>query len=285
MRITIGNELVTVEVDTVGAELRRVYDRRHDDELLWPGDPAFWPGSAPVLFPIVGRLKGQTYTYQNHSYSMRTHGFARSLEFSVQRQLPDLLTLSLGDSPQTLAQYPFRFRLELTFRLEGAQVRVEYRVWNSGDEAMYFTLGSHPGVALPVQGAPYRVAFSEIESLDLFRIRDEVLTTSGKPFLQGGREIVLASELFVEDALIFKDIRSKTVRVCDRDGRRVVRIDTGGAPHLGIWTKPGAPYICIEPWFSYDDPADVSGRLEEKPGILRLEAGAEFRTFYTFGRE
>lgn len=268
------------EVETTGAQLRRLCNKKTGREILWSGDPQIWSGTAPVLFPVVGRLRNGAYRWQGREYRMPKHGFARDSVFTVQEATAETLVLVLQDSPQTREIYPFAFRLELAFRLQERGVRVEYTVDNPAKDALWFTLGSHPGFALPVAQEPYRVVFAQQETLELFRLRDGLLETAGQPYLCKQTEIALTPELFARDALIFKDIASRKISVVDRAGNVCVTLDTGGAPHLGIWAKEGAPYVCLEPWFGYDDPVDATGELTQKPGMIRLAPGGRFTTFY-----
>lgn len=279
MRIVFENHRFQAEVDTLGAELRRLRDCVKGEELLWQGDPAVWSGSAPVLFPVVGRLREGGYRHKGQRYEMPKHGFARSSEFAVTRQEGDVLTLELRESPQTLQIYPFAFSLQITFRLLAAGLRVEYAVRNPAATELFFTLGSHPGLCLPPEGGPYRIEFDEPETLAVFRLEGDLLSTQSEPFMRGERIIPLTPDTFARDALIFKNISSRRIGVVGQ--QRAVYVDTSGAPHLGLWAKAGAEYVCIEPWYSYDDAADVSGELSEKPGILTLAPYARFTTAYT----
>lgn len=281
VRIAIMNDRFTAEIETTGAELRRLYDARTQDEVLWSGDPAIWSGVAPVLFPVIGRLRGGVYRYQGREYQMPKHGFARACEFVVARQEADALTLELSDSPQTREVYPFAFRLRLTFTLSATGLCVGYEVLNTGAQTLWFSLGSHPGIRLPQEGGPYRLVFDRPQTLEVFQLNDGLLQTEGRPYLANETTIELTPSLFANDALIFKNVTAQSVTVADFAQRRRIRVTTGGAPDLGIWAKEGAAYVCIEPWYGYDDPADADGDLTHKPGIRNLPSGDAFTTAYT----
>ncbi len=268
--LILENDIVCAEISPVGAELRRVFHKKRSDELIWSGDPAVWQGTAPILFPIVGRLRNGEYTYQGKSYTMQKHGFARSSVFSVVNQQAESVTLRLTDSEETRAMYPFSFVFDVMFRLIDDGVAIEYVVKNSGSETLLFTLGSHPGIALPQKLTEYSVIFDRPQTLDNYSLENELLTVRGVPYLKNENEIKLTPTLFDHDALIFKDVTCRKIQVKHLPSGRTVEMDTGGAPHLGIWAKPAAQYVCIEPWFSHDDPADTDGTIENKPGILSL---------------
>lgn len=255
------------------------------DEVIWQSRPEVWSGSAPVLFPIIGRLKGGGYSHGGRRYEMAKHGLVRSRRLAVSERRLDRVTFLLQADDSTRASYPFSFVFRVTFTLGVRSLRISYEVENAGDAEMYFSLGSHPAIRLPLdEGAPedfpegYYVELGEPETLGRYRIVDGLLSVTSEPFLNNEREIPLTPHLFDDDALVFKSVRSSSVSVKCRRSRRVVRVDTGGAPDLGLWAKPGADYVCIEPWWGTDDPADVDTELHHKPGILSLPPGRIFRT-------
>lgn len=280
--IEIANRNCVAVIREQGAELTSL--RVADDEVIWQSDPEVWSGSAPILFPIVGRLKDGAYTHGGQRYELAKHGLVRSRELEVVERTMDRVTFSLTDDKETRGSYPFAFELRVTFAVTGRGLSVMYEVQNTGPEDLWFSQGSHPAIRLDLDQAPlkdYYVQLSEPETLDGYRIVDGLLSTTAEPFLKNEREIPLSAELFEPDALIFKSIRSSAVDVRCRSHARAVRVDTGGAPDLGLWAKPGADYICIEPWWGYDDPADTSGELHHKPGILSLAPGKTFQTSIT----
>ena len=278
----------------LGAELTSF--RVGDDEVIWQSRPEVWKGSAPILFPIIGRLKGGGYTHGGRRYDLAKHGLVRSRRLTVSERGPGTATLTLKADDQTRACYPFDFVFRVTFTLgerrNNRSLRISYQVQNDGDEEMYFSLGSHPAIRLPLDQAPLQDYYLELgvpETLGRHRIVDGLLSAASEPFLDNEREIPLTEHLFDDDALIFKSVESTSVSVKCRRSARAVRIDTGGAPHLGLWAKPGADYVCIEPWWGYDDPADAAdgelrhkpGELRHKPGIQPLSPGKTFETAIT----
>lgn len=277
--IRLENATGEATVCPVGAELTSF--RVGDDELIWPSRPEVWSGSAPILFPIIGRLKGGGYTHGGQRFALAKHGLVRSRTLEVTAQSDDAVTFELRDDAATRATYPFAFTFRVTFGLRDAALQVAYEVVNDGDEELYFSLGSHPAIRLPLEACSLEDCFVELdqpETLGRYRIRDGLLTTEPEPFLDNAQEIPLTAHLFDDDALIFRGVRSGAVRVRSRATPRTVRVDTGGAPDLGLWAKPGADYVCVEPWWGHDDPADVTGELRDKPGVRAL---APDRTFHT----
>jgi galactose mutarotase-like enzyme len=284
MLLTLANESLRCDVALRGAELRSLSTLNDAQEFLWQRDPSIWPASAPILFPVIGRLKDNCYYYRGKRYNMPMHGFARELEFSVVSQEAGVLCLTAQDSPATRSLFPFPFRLQVTFRLHGRCLRVETEVSNLGMSVLPFSLGAHPGFRLPCEDselADFKLVFSEREKNLVYRIDGELLACQPTPFLfDNEREILLSDQLFNSDALIFKGIRSQQIQIIHRNKGLRLCFDTGGAPDLGIWAQPGAPYVCIEPWFGYDDDSEVDGDIEKKPGIVLLAPGALFTSYY-----
>lgn len=251
------------------------------DEVIWQSRPEVWSGSAPILFPIVGRLKGGGFTHGGQRYELAKHGLVRTRELAVEQRTLDAVTFVLGADDETRACYPFEFELRVTFSLIHRGLRVAYEVTNPGEGDMLFSLGSHPAIRLDLERAALQDHYVELsapETLGRYRVVDGLLSTTAEPYLSNEREIPLSAELFADDALIFKSVQSTQVLVRCRKHGRVVRVDTGGAPDLGLWAKPGADYVCIEPWWGHDDPADADGELAHKPSILTLPPGETFHT-------
>ncbi len=277
IRIAHGTSHATIQ--PVGAELTSF--RVGDDELIWPSRPEIWSGSAPILFPIIGRLKGGGFTYGGQRYEHPKHGLVRKRPLEVVAQSGDAVTFQLRDDAETRAAYPFAFTFRVTFQVARDGLQVRYAVDNDGNEPLLFSLGSHPALRLPLEACALQDCFVELdepETLGRYRLVDGLLAAAPEPYLDNARAIPLTAHLFDDDALVFKGVRSRAVRLRSRATPRTVRVDTGGAPDLGLWAKPGADYVCIEPWWGHDDPVDASGDLADKPGILRLSPGGRFET-------
>ena len=271
--ITIKNEFLTVSLDTVGAELISAVDNKTQKEYIWQGTPSIWNGHAPLLFPIAGRLRDDSYTYGGKTYSLPKHGFARRSEFSVIRRKTDSVDFALSENEKTLMVYPFPFYLSAEYRLEGKKLCVSNKVYNRGTETMYFSLGAHPAFNLEIGG---KVVFSEKEPLKTVLTDAYGLDVGMKNLSPMSDTVVIDEHIFDADALFLPNMKSTSATLVTKDGEEIVRMTYGKVPYLGLWAKPGAPYVCIEPWFGMCDHYNVSGKIEEKPSILSLEAGKEF---------
>jgi galactose mutarotase-like enzyme len=269
----IENETLFVSVDSRGAQLHSIQSRRTKEQYLWGGDPAVWYGQSPILFPFVGQLKDGAYRYEGKEYQMKKHGFARGSEFRLTETAGNRAVFRLESGPETLACYPFPFTLDVRYALEGSKLLVCHRVTNTGDGPMYFSIGAHPGFCCAMGDV---LRFDEPETLNSEYITDESLLAGAVyPLLRKETDIVLTPHLFDRDALILSGIRSRRISLV-RGGKAAVTFDIGGAPVLGIWAKPGAPYVCIEPWFGINDPDETTPDISQKRLIQTLSPGAVF---------
>jgi galactose mutarotase-like enzyme len=277
MRLSAGGGLC--EVSSQGGELRSWRPSGAPD-LLWTGDPAHWAFWAPVLFPIVGTLKGGRYRWQGRDYELGRHGFARFRSFSPVLLEADRATFALTDDAETRAAYPFAFGLLIDYRIDGSRLEIGYRVENRGGEAMPYALGFHPAFRWPFAGGvqeDYRVEFAAAEAAELKAATPQGLVRARlRPSPLNGRRLDLAPGLFAEDALIFADARSDEIAFAAADGAAIV-MTVENFPHLAIWTKTTAPFLSLEAWTSHSDPEEASGDLADKPGMRMLPPGETAR--------
>lgn len=274
--VTIANASLTAEISPHGAELQRLTDPS-GRELLWDGDPAVWTGRAPVLFPIVGMLAGGEYRLDGKTYRLPKHGFARRCEFAVAAQSAEQVTLRLDASDETLGLYPFDFRLEIDFALDGAALVMTARVQNRGGTPMPASFGFHPALRWPLPcGQPraaHRLLFEQAEPAPIRRIDGDGLVTPVRhPTPVEGHMLVLRDDLFTDDAVIFDALNSRSLRYGAEAGPQL-DIAFEGLPQLGVWTKPGAGYICIESWQGHADPVGFTGDFRDKPEVVEVAPG------------
>lgn len=269
----IRSESFRLRACSLGAELTSFCDLRGGEyEYIWQRSPV-WNGQSPLLFPVVGRLKGGCYRLNGREYHLSKHGFARRSEFALESQSGTEITFLLTDSAQTLEVYPFPFELRAHYALTASGFVMELRVRNTGVETMRFSLGAHPGFQCEMGD---RIVMDAEETAGAFLLGESGLRGSEQiPVFDHSRQIVLAPDTFARDALIFDGLKSRGATLVRRNGRNV-HVDFGGAPCLGLWAKPGAEYVCIEPWYGVDDRWDADGDFEHKERIQSLEPGAEF---------
>jgi galactose mutarotase-like enzyme len=276
--VTIASDGLTARINPLGAELWSLTDAR-GDEWMTDADPAFWTGHAPVLFPIVGGLADGRYRLEGREYALARHGFARSSRFDVISAGTDHATFRLADSPETRATYLFAFALDLMFRIEGMTLRMQATVTNTGDAPMPFSFGFHPAFAWPLPGgaarAAHRITFAEPEPQPVRRLdpASGLVLPDPQPTPVSGRELLPDAGLFEADALIWDTLASRALTFGAPGGGEIA-IAMPDTPMLGIWQKPGAAYLCIEPWQGIADPLGWTGDFRDKPGVINLAAGA-----------
>jgi len=272
--IRIESPLLAAQINPLGAELSSLRDAG-GRELMNPADPAYWTAKAPLLFPIVGGLRDDRYWLGERSYEMARHGLARRLTFDLVAQSAERVLLRLTDSEATRLAYPFAFTFEAEYAIEGTALTMTLSATNSGDTDLPVSLGYHPAFAWPL---PYgqareahRILFDADEPDDLATLEDGLIG-GARPSSVEGRLLQLEDALFEADALVWLNARSRGCLYGAPEGPQL-RIDWSEMPALGIWTKPGAPFVCIEPWDGHADPAGFYGEIWDKPGIHRLAPG------------
>ncbi len=272
--IEIGSGQLSAAINPFGAELTHLRDAE-GRELMTDADPAYWTGHAPILFPIVGRLNGDTLRIDGQSYEMKQHGFARRSLFELVDHAASRALVRLGASDATRAHYPFDFTLEVTFSIDTATLTIDVRIENPGDAPLPASLGFHPAFAWPLPyGRPradHRIIFAADERDEIIEL-DDGLFAATRPSPLDGRVLRLADDMFAQDALIWDPVASQSVTYGAGDGPHL-RIDFPGTPYLGIWTKPGAAFVCVEPWHGHAYPAGFDGDFRAKPGVFEVAPG------------
>ena len=288
-RITLTSSELRVDIDPHGAQLS-VLRSAVGDDFLWDGDPRFWAGRAPILFPIVGALNGGVYRWQGRGYPLARHGFARGRRFDVVAAGTitggdrSVVVLRQRHDETTWTVYPFAFELDVAFSLTGAVLTIVATARNTGSEPMPASLGFHPAFRWPLPGGADRTAhvleFERDEPAPIRRLDSAgLLTADLHPTPVVGRRLSLSDDLFVADVLIFDRLASRSARyradAGPSDARPSINVRWPDATHLGLWTKPGAGFICIEPWRGVADPVGFTGNLDAKPGMQVVQPGGE----------
>lgn len=283
---TIEDQQLRINIHPKGAELQSIYHKGNQTEYMWSGDPAFWGKHSPLLFPIVGTLKGNTYYYDGKSYELPRHGFARDREFAVEKQSADAITFLLRSDETSLKVFPFAFELRISYRVSEASLTTTYDVSNPASGPLYFSVGGHPAFKVPL--APdtaytdYSLEFDKTENAPRWPIsKDGLIERESQPLLNNTRVLPLTKELFAKDALVFKGLQSTSVTLKSSRTQRGLTFSFPGFPFLGIWAAPGADFVCIEPWCGIADSVDSNQQWTDKLGINKLEAGGKFERSWT----
>ncbi|SHO45051.1 aldose 1-epimerase family protein [Anaerocolumna xylanovorans] len=284
----LKNEELTLSFSDAGAELRAITDTKSGKDYLWSGDPAYWNRTSPILFPIVGSLKNKSYTYNNKTYSLSQHGFARDMEFKVTEKKEDSITFLLEATEETLKVYPFFFQLLIHYTLNARTITVAWEVKNTGKDTMYFSIGAHPAFLCPLskedKQSDYYFAFDSKAPITLTKISENGLALKNAPVILPTDDglLPITPHLFDEDALVIENNQYHAVSFLTPDKKPYVTV-AFDAPLFGLWSpaKKNAPFICVEPWYGRCDSEDFTGTLENREWGNTLEAGKIFQTSYT----
>lgn len=281
-RITISSGELTATIDPLGAELQSLTDA-FGHEYMHDGDPRWWTGHAPILFPVVGALTNGSYRLAGRDYSMAKHGFARTSRFECAEHEPyEWVRFVLEDSEATRAAYPFAFQLDVFYRIWGSTLTATATVTNRDQRAMPFSFGFHPAFAWPLPGGAakdaHRLVFEHAERGPIRRVDPAtgLMLPESFPTPVEGDVLTPRAELFEADALIWDRLDSRACTFGTPNGSSIA-LEWDNLSMLGIWQKPGAPYLCIEPWQGMADPVGFAGKLSDKPGISSLPPGDEAR--------
>lgn len=276
--VTLESSSLAAVIDPHGAQLLS-FKTRLGKELLWQGDPAYWPEHAPILFPVIGPLENGLLRHRGKAYPMPPHGFARQRDFAVAQRTATNCVFELRDDAETRAHYPFAFRLNVEFALTAEALRATISVANLGDEALPADVGFHPGFVWPLtEGRPkeeYVLRFAEAEPEPIRRgTGDPVsLYPEGRPTPVEGGVLRLRDDLFEDLAIVFDRLRSRSCTF-GVPGGLGLQLDFPDSPYLGVWSVPGAHFVAIEPWQGLPRPVDFDGAFVEKPGIALIDPGA-----------
>ena len=280
----LQNDLVKIKINSFGAELKSLVSTQTGREYMWSSDPTYWKRSSPVLFPFVGRLNGQKYHYNGKTYEMTQHGFARDNEFEVLEKSDNRIAFVFTDNAQTRRIYPFGFKFIQEYELSGRKVIVRWKVINTDDKIMYFSVGAHPAFMCPLNAEEKtcRLQFDVTGPLS-YRFINSASLVADKTYSLPMKNNIwsFTKDVFDNDAFIFENYQMKSIAMLDENNKPYLTVHFQ-APAVGIWSPPhkNAPFVCIEPWYGRCDAAGFSGELQDREFGNSLAGGAEFITQY-----
>lgn len=263
--IQIKNDILSVDISTHGAEMRRI--TVNGEDRLWSGDPAYWSGTSPILFPVCGSLPNQKYTYDGKEYTLAQHGFAKNAEFIPESVTENSAVFLLKSNAETLKMYPWEFEFRVSYTLNGSTVQVDYDIKNLTDRTMYVSPGAHEAYACPEGIEEYDVIFPQKETLNACVLTGSLLTHDTVPMLQDSDTLPLKTEYFKMDTLVFKDLKSRSATLRHRKTGKSATVEFDGFDYFLLWTVPGAGYICMEPWAGIPPYFDADPDITGKEGI------------------
>ncbi len=278
MKIILSNSKLRATINSFGAELISLKNNKNR-EYIWEGNPDYWGKHCPILFPIVGGLKNNSYHYNNSIFHLPRHGFAREMEFDVIEKSNEKVVFSLKETRETLEKYPFKFELQISYTLTDTILKIGFNIINNNPFPMPFSIGAHPAFAIVNNFESYELQFEKSENLVVSKLENDLISNINYELALENNCLPLTYSLFENDAIIFKTIDSKSVTIAEK-GIPFLKVHYNDFPSLGIWTKSQAPFICVEPWIGYADTIENNGNLEEKEGIKILGINQKFETNY-----
>jgi galactose mutarotase-like enzyme len=276
---TISNSNLTAQISHFGAEL---FSLKNSDikEYIWEGNPTFWGKHSPILFPIIGTLKNNIYSYNEIEYHLPRHGFAREMEFKLIEKTEKSALFSLISSIETRKVYPFNFELQICYSLEENKLNIDYKVINKNNLIMPFSIGAHPAFALTGNFEDYSLEFQQQEILKYHLLEHGLISNSTNEIPLENRQLGLNYSLFENDALVFKTLKSKSITIL-QNTEPLLKVNFTDFPNLGIWTVKSGPFLCIEPWFGYSDTLTEYDTISKKEGIQLLEKNETFKSNFS----
>lgn len=272
--ISIENEHIKVSFAKKGAELQSIRGMHSDTEFLWSGDRKFWGKFSPVLFPIIGALKDDTYYFEGKSYDLPRHGFARDMEFDFEAINEHEILFTLNHSDETLKVYPFEFKLSLRYKIHGSSLCCTYEVYNPAEKDLLFSIGGHPAFATPLnkQGlyTDYYLHFNKDTEITYHHIMDNLIGEQTTTLKLDEGKLHLKHDLFYDDALVFKTLKSDRISLCNSLNYNGLDFNFKDFPYFGIWAAKDADFVCLEPWCGIADGINHNKELSEKEGINTL---------------
>jgi len=274
--IFLENEYIQASFANKGAELQSLKGKKGNVDYLWNGDPDYWGKFSPVLFPIVGALKDNTYYYEDQAYELTRHGFARDKDFEANQLSPTEVVFTLTHSEETLKIYPFQFSLQLRYRLSASTFSCTYEVFNPAGSQLLFSIGAHPAFATSVQKdiryTDYFLQFNKDSALTYHKISHDLIDNETATIELEDQKLSLKHELFYDDALVLKSLKSDCISIRNDKTPHGIHFRFQGFPFFGIWAAKNADFVCMEPWCGIADGVDHSQNLKDKEGIVSLAA-------------
>lgn len=270
--IILENETLRVEISSFGAEVKSVYNKKSEKEYMWQGDPKWWKRTSPVLFPVVGNLKDNSYWYEDIMFTLESHGFLRDNECNVVEEANNKVTFEFTYNEDTLKKYPFKFRVEVEYVLVDNGLEHIWRIFNIGDKPMYYSIGAHPAFNLtPDHDYSFEIVGDEMESLGL---KGSFISGSlGAPITK----FPLNKELFDLNTAIYTNV--DTLFLKDDTQNTNIEVRCKDFKFCAIWSPivdgEMAPFVCIEPWMGINDTVDTTQNLKEKYAINKLLVNKE----------
>lgn len=283
--IYLENEFLRVGFSALGAEIQQIENLKNGADYLWKGDAKFWGKFSPILFPIVGGLKENTYNYNGKFYHLNRHGFAREKTFELELQTKTELLFVLTDSSETLAIYPFQFRLAVRYQLTDNRLSCSYEVYNPAEKELIFSIGGHPAFAIDtaegMDYSDYYLQFNKDTEIEYHEIEHDLISNNTQKLMLDNGILKLSHELFYNDALVFKTLKSDRIVLANSKNSKQIAFEFPEFPYFGIWAAKDADFVCLEPWCGIADLVEHNQNLKDKEGVIKLPSKEAFKRTWT----
>jgi hypothetical protein len=281
----LHNSVLHIKVNSFGAELCSVISKDLAIEYIWQADQTIWGRHAPHLFPIVGKLKNNTFLYQTNSHQLSQHGFARDHEFICIEEREEFLLFEFTANEWTLEKYPFHFSLQIGYKLVDQKLEMSYSVFNPDSKELYFSIGAHPAFNCPLISGEtfddYELCFPNKEELILNVLKDGLITKDTKSLKLVHHTLPVSKQLFNNDALVCMNSQLSEVILKSSKTNHGVSLVSRDWPYYGIWSKKDTEqFVCLEPWYGIADYEDTDGKLENKIGIIKVDLEQYFTSSF-----
>jgi galactose mutarotase-like enzyme len=279
-KIVLENKFLKATIASKGAELQSLKNKITGIEHMWNGDAEYWGKHSPVLFPIVGSLKDNTYTYNQKSYTLPRHGFARNMVFVAEQASATKAVFTLTHTAKTLKVYPFQFQLQLIYTISKAAITCTYKVKNTGANELLFSIGAHPAFAVPftknVLFKDHYLQFNSKQSLSRYTLANGLVSNKKEKVVAPKGKLAIHPDLFYNDALVFKNLKATQITLGCNLHSNGLHFNFNNFPYFGIWSAEEAPFVCLEPWCGIADSEKHNQQLQKKEGINILATKKSF---------
>ncbi len=283
---TLENNFIKIAVKSFGAELCSVKSKQTNIEYIWQADDHIWARHAPNLFPVVGKLYNNEFIYENKTYQLSQHGFARDNEFVCIEQTKAKLVFDFSYSEKTLVCYPFQFNFRVTYQLMDNSVEVIYTICNTDTKELYFSVGAHPAFNCPLESSEcfedYELQFNLNKNPTINALSNGLISNSTCELLVANNKLPITKKLFENDALVFLNAQINEVSLNSTKSKHGIKLTSENWPYFGIWSKPQTQnFVCLEPWYGIADFENTNQQLKTKTGIIELKSDTEFNCNYS----
>lgn len=281
MLTILKNDNFEATINSHGAELKSLKNTNNGTEYIWNGNAEYWTGSSPVLFPIVGKVFNNEIHVDGKAYPLENHGFCRKGEFELIESNDTIAIFQYKYNDESLKMYPFKFILELKYTLKDNGIQIDYTVYNNDNKVLPFQLGTHPAFNCPFDNTKltdWYFEFEKNETLDAMKVIDNIASKGNlKRVLTNDKKLDLSHELYFDGVLAFKDINSRSVTLKSEKSDKNINVTFSGFKDFGTWQPKNAPFVCIEPWYGHFDYEGFTGDITEKPNMLKIEKGTNYK--------